>query len=874
MFFILLKSFKLFFLRERVILTKIVRMSSDVVGDEEDFIEYTNASLSKTLAKNFKQVTIHQQAKDGKISKICIYASLEKLFSFPSTSSVLSRLTGICKTLGLEIQPFTKDDFKEHKNDLNLNYGDPVPYQLSGLLLLGEPAYQHIKLNTTPIDILVESIVKKSKSVEIHTFNSIRQGSKFRFLLRKIFNPRTRDRYGKERTLSKTQQHRLSETEDMASSGYVNGEVVVLVKGKNLLDVETIHNEMYGSLETIYNGFVRKIKLKDTSPKRISHGIKQHELVGGHHNLISGYSARSIINIYRKPVSGIHLSKDVVTPPSFERPQETHLIELGETITGEVIRASMQDHIHHCGIFGTTGYGKSEWIQSEIEQIMKFYPEKRIMIFDFDGEYSQAFINHPDFLILEANNSNAPLLINPFQDEFADSTEHADSLFKYFNEILNIDQRFSEFTPPQKTMLWEGIIATIEQEEIENKNYNAFERNLKQYVEEHQREFVRGDMSIISLLNKMRFYKRELRNIIMCQQSNFTMDMLENTNIVFNLRKIRNEIGKRAIATLILYQLRNYMLKQDTRELWIKIYIEEATVVTPRNPFKGQMYFVEELLNVIRKHGASITLIGTTSDEITKFILESKYLVNIGCVSEELCKKMNTDIKTQHSLKKFQLDVKLPDEEYPIRLVQLTRPQRRKLSEDEYEFFIKTSPKYELLSDKALLLEEPEIDPEVSKYSIIEECFKDCTFNFLERKQCILRKSNKLIQTLQEAIGEFVREDCNGWGGVKELFDTDLHDAIDGLSIIISNSVSDNAKFGRRTITSEDKNNLLKCAFTWILQGLVQELKMSQTEIESYFVDYAIALEQLQTSSPYGFDEDNEKYQFNTGGYDDYWGES
>ncbi|MHA1809814.1 MAG: hypothetical protein ACTSYH_05815, partial [Candidatus Heimdallarchaeaceae archaeon] len=126
---------------------------------------------------------------------------------------------------------------------------------------------------------------------------------------------------------------------------------------------------------------------------------------------------------------------------------------------------------------------------------------------------------------------------------------------------------------------------------------------------------------------------------------------------------------------------------------------------------------------------------------------------------------------------------------------------------------------------------------------------------------------------LQEAIGEFVRVDCSGWLGVKELFDTDLPDAFDRLSIIISTTISDDAKLGRRTITTEDKDNLLKCAFTFILQGLVQELELSITEVSSYYVDYTIALEQLQTS-PYGFDEDSEEYQFNTGDYNDYWGES
>jgi len=860
------KAILLIFQRERVVLAKITRVSLEKSGSDEDFVDYPNASLSKSLAKNFKQVIVHQKAVEGKIVKICIYASQTGIFFYPSASNIFHRLSGVYSLLGIELVNFTEEDYHDYLKDLTIEHDNSERIIMKGLGLKGEPAFQHISKYTTPVDGLVKTIVDKSKKVEIHTFSTIRQGMGFQFWLRKRFLPKTKDRHGKEVTLSPEQKHRLTETDDMEKSGYVNGEVSVVVKGEDNFDVDIIQNQIQGSIDSIFDGFTRKIIVSEINPRKILSAIKQHQMVINKNTLISGYSARAIIDVYRKPLSGIPFIKDIMNPPSTKRPEETHSIFLGETITGEEIRTSLQDHVHHCGIFGTTGFGKSDWIRSEIEQILEHYPLKRIMIFDFDGEYAQAFINHPNFLVLEANNEEAPLLINPFQDDFTDNVEHADSLFKYFNEVLTLDQRYSEFTPPQKTMLWEGIITTTEQEESDEKNYLAFERNLRKYAEENQNQFVRGDLSIISLLNKMRFYKRELRNIIMCKQSNFSMDMLERTNIIFNLRSIRNETGKRAITTLILYQLRNYMIEKGSCDLWLKIYLEEATIVTPRNPVIGQMYFVEELLNVIRKFGASITLIGTTSDEITKFILESKYLVNIGCISEQLCKKMNTDLKTQHSLKKFQLDIKLPDEEYPIRLVKLSRPARTKLSEFDYEQFIRQSSKYEEIRSNSHLIDESDFEVIIDGYNLIETCFSACSFNFLERKQCLLWRKNKLNQILKEALGEFVRIDCNGWNGVRELFNINLKEALDKLSIIITTSLSDDTKLGRRTITAEDKTNLIRCAFTWVLQGLSKELVLPKAEVESFYTDYEIELEKLNVSS-YGFDNDQEVYAFNTGDY-------
>ncbi|MBK5113327.1 MAG: DUF87 domain-containing protein [Candidatus Heimdallarchaeota archaeon] len=570
-------------------------------------------------------------------------------------------------------------------------------------------------------------------------------------------------------------------------------------------------------------------------------------------------------------MSGIPIVKDITTPPSEKRPKETHPIVLGETITGEEVRTSIDDHIHHCGIFGTTGYGKSEWIQAEIEQILEHYPKMRIMIFDFDGEYARAFATRSDFLILEANSKHAPLHINPFEGELDDLVKHADSLFTYFNEVLSIDQKYGEFTPPQKSILWEGIIATVEGEgDSTTKNYSVFEQKTREYIDSHRDEYVRGDMSEKSLMLKLKFYKRELRNIVMCNQSNFTMDMLEHTNVIFNLKSILNETGKRAITTLLLYQLRNYALKKETRDLWLKTYIEEAVVVTP-NAEKGQKLFVDECLTVIRKLGVSFSLIGTLAKKITEFILESPYLVNTYTISDVLSKKMNTDLRLQHSLKKFRVDIKLPDEEHPIRLMKLTRPKHRKLTQAEYEHFLLTSPKYKELRDSSFLLDD--IDFQDFKLSLINKCLEDCNFNFYNSKDCLLQKRYKIMDLLKANLREFIKNN-DGLQGTKELLDSDLSLSIEKILMEVTNTVRNRSKIGQIEITPEVENHVTKCAFIWLLNELLHNEALSKTEALGYLMEFNYLLESLQSSS-YGFDDDTvEEFELDNGDYDDFWADA
>ena len=55
----------------------------------------------------------------------------------------------------------------------------------------------------------------------------------------------------------------------MNKSGYVKGEVAVLIKGYLKNQVVDIRDDMYGRLETIYDGFTRKSKIQNVNPKRI-----------------------------------------------------------------------------------------------------------------------------------------------------------------------------------------------------------------------------------------------------------------------------------------------------------------------------------------------------------------------------------------------------------------------------------------------------------------------------------------------------------------------------------------------------------------------------------------------------------------------------
>ena len=880
---LLIKGIIILFQRERVILAKVTRISTEQIGEYEDSTDFTNASLSKALAKNFKQVTIHQKASKGRIEKICIYASQARIFFYPSSSDIFYRLAGTFSNFGMEIVPFEKGDFDDYQKDLDLQYGNPTKFQVKGLSIVGEPANQHIKKFVTPVDGLVERIVKLSQDVEIHTFSNLRQGSKLKFWLRKKTLPRTTDKDGRERNLSKKQLHRISETEDMETSGYVHGEVSVVLKGYDSDKVLHTQNQLLGSLDSAYDGFTRKIKVMSLKPKYILRNIKNHRLVNRTNKLISGYSGRAIIDVYRRPISGIPFVKDITTPPSEQRPIETHPIVLGETITGEQLRISYKDFIHHCGIFGTSGYGKSEWVSALIEQIHSNYPTKRKIILDFSGEHAKRFATDPDFLILEANNPNAPLHINPFQDDFVNENEHITSLNKFFHETLSIDSTFTEFTPAQKQMLWGGILTTVKANS-EDRNYPSFKRKIREFIDHNRKEFINPEWSRRSLLNKLNLFERELREIVFANKSNLNMNLLKQTNIIVNLKSLRSNVAKRAIGSLILYQLQNYLLKTAPAELEVLVFIEEASIVVPGKGNKrkddADMLFAEECLTAIRKHGAGFILIGVSAEKITEFIFDSKFFANFSCISRVLSLNMNyEDIRDIHSLKKFQCDVKLPNEEFPIRLVQLIRPTRKKLSDEEYSSLLKSHPKYIELSNQSYLLEDADTELiEMQDNARLKEevenlgqnCLSKCSFLFSEKGDCLLFKKTKLAQILKESSRRFVIQDYNGWENISVKLNDDFSDFLDSLSIMVNTSIDDELKMGKRAVTNDDRRNLTKCAFQWILQGLMKEELLSFTEAFSFLIDYDSEIEKLQTSS-YGFDTKGENYNWRTETYEEYF---
>ena len=883
---LLFKGIKLIFQREKVILAKVNKMSVEILGEIEDTIDSPNSSFSKSLAKLFKHVTIHQKARDGKIESIYFYVSQIKSFSYPSAKMIFDQLAGVCEPLGIEVSLFAKSDFSDYSKDFSEQYGNPIPYQMRGIVLSGEPAYQHVKKFTAPIDALVETIVSKSKGVEIHTFNSIRQGSSFRFWLRKRTLPRTKTKDGKDRELSKKELHKISETEDMSTSGYVYGEVAVLIKGINKRNLDEIENKMLGSLETIYDGFTRKITVDKIHYKKLLRKIRNHELVASNHSLISGLSARAIIDVYRKPMSGIPINKDLTTPPSVKRPPETHPIVLGETITGELVRVRKEDYLHHRAVFGATGYGKSSLIRAELEQMDEHYPEIKKIVISFADEYAKAFVGNPKYTIWEANSELAPLHINPFQDSFVNRNEHSEFLFKYFNEMFENEAVYRDYTPQQKAVLKGAIQLTIQNTELTERNYPTFLGNTEQYVELNKDRLITGQWSYKSIINKLSLFENELRNIVWANSSNLTMDMIEDSNIILNLQSVSNNDAKRAIVNLLLYQLRNYVLKTKPTGLKIHVYIEEAQIVAPekeRRKSSADMMFVEECLTEIRKHGVAISLIGTSVENITRFALESKFLVNFSYISRALCDKMNyTHVKDIHSLKKYQCDVKLPNEEFPIRLVKLARPRNEPLSEDDYQTVLATDSRYENIRNLSYLLEsstdlEEMIDERRridTATQLMTGCLSNCEFYYTEAKECHLakRKNNRITNLIKDVADEIVHDVCEGWDGVQKKFDSDFDFIMKESSELIHFHMPEKAKIRMKIVSDDDKEKLRKCVLIRLLRGLTNNDLIMLIQAEGYLVDY-VTYKNSHSTSPYGFDEDDIENDWEIDDYENYWEE-
>lgn len=98
----------------------------------------------------------------------------------------------------------------------------------------------------------------------------------------------------------------------------------------------------------------------------------------------------------------------------------------------------------------------------------------------------------------------------------------------------------------------------------------------------------------------------------------------------------------------------------------------------------------------------------------------------------------------------------------------------------------------------------------------------------------------------------------------------DFTDFIEELTIELQAEIKDDMKLGYRKITLEEKEQLVKCAFTWVVQELSYNDALTKTQVQGFLVEYDL-LKENDLISPYGFDEETEVYAFDFGEYYDYW---
>jgi hypothetical protein len=845
--------------KERIILAKVVAIIQEENANEQLEMDVQNATLAKTLAEQFQHVTLHQTAKNGSMKQVAIYASKTSFFRFPKTQKIFNNLRGCCQIVNMEIQPFTQKE-ANHLLSLFESHCSTDDFQYAALVSVGEPAFQFSERKVLSVDKLARSMVLHSKGVEIHSFLTISKGSWWQFWRRRLKAHRLnnkKDDNGNRLEPSDDDKHFISETRMMKKSGYVLPEIVLLIKSNSRSKSQEVKEIMEGSLLTIFCGFTRKIDFKDISPQKVLNRIAKFRLVKRRRKIIAGLSAKAIIDRYYRPLTCVPFINEVTTPISLNRNESSHPIILGETTSGEYIRANLEDYKSHRLIVGTTGHGKSEFVMAEIEQLKRHYPEVRTIVLDFSGEYAKRFIRDTDTLIYEANNPHAPLHINPFENpEQIDQVEQIDFLYKYFCESLMLQTAY-DYTPQMQRVLLGSLELVLNRNNKGEHNFSYFEYDLNRFVEENKDQLNLGDKSQIGILNRLASFKRMLKKVVWVDQSNWSAEELEDYHQIINLQKIRDHRTKAAIVNLILYKIRNYLIKRPHHLTKFFIYIEEAQLVVPelyRRSSAADLSFVEECLTEIRKWSAYLTLIGTSIDTISRMATESKFLINFGSHSLKLVNPMNySQEKTEsattiHSLKKFQADIKLPNEEHVFRAVELPRPTRKALREEEYQEILTEDHRYQALREKSEVITKSIIDQEEEikeerkgqTRKLFQLCLTDCPFYFYQPKNCLVApsKTTKLKALLEKIAGRVCNWYNNNWAEVAQAFHKEYAVIKRHIKDLITEVIDANQRIRQSKITSEQKEALQQCVIFLLLKQLLWQQQITFEEAKKFLHYY------------------------------------
>jgi len=315
---------------------------------------------------------------------------------------------------------------------------------------------------------------------------------------------------------------------------------------------------------------------------------------------------------------------------------------------------SINDLEKHMFICGSTGTGKSNFIQNFLINFSKLY-NKPFFLVEFKGEYHFLQDKLKDLLILCPGENFS---INIFDPVGANPKIHAERIFDILKSGQFLDDS-AEYSPQM-----EKVLIDILTEVCENKNrqsWDGFKDCCEIYLDNNRNKIPMLKQTLISLKNRIRRFSIGPMKAIFDTNTTLSVSNLFNQKVILDLSSIIRLGGEKKDALFFLNMVLKYLWDRNLTRGAINYdginhitIIEDAQYFAPQDMSKKSKLtsYLEDIALLQRGTGECLITIATRPN-ISKDILANNGVVltfKNHIEKDIMCELLNLDLEKKNYL--------------------------------------------------------------------------------------------------------------------------------------------------------------------------------------------------------------------------------
>ena len=333
-------------------------------------------------------------------------------------------------------------------------------------------------------------------------------------------------------------------------------------------------------------------------------------------------------------------------------------IKIGKVLRGNSKKydfsLSLKDLEKHMFVCGSTGTGKSNFLQNFLINFTKQY-KKPFFLVEFKGEYHFLQDKLKDLLILWPGENFS---INIFDPLGANPIIHAERIFDILKSGQFLNES-AEYSPQMEKVLIEILTKICENKGLQS--WEGFEICSKKYLNVNQNKIPMLKQTLVSLQNRIRRFSIGPIKAVFESNSKIPISELFNKNVILDLSSIIRLGGEKEDALFFLNMVLKYMWDKNLTKGAFNYQginhitiIEDAQYFAPQDLLKKSKLttYLEDIALLQRGTGECLITLSTRPN------ISREILANNGVVltfknhleKDIMCELLNLDIEKRNYL--------------------------------------------------------------------------------------------------------------------------------------------------------------------------------------------------------------------------------